>query len=305
MVRGNSAALARRVGFWTPRRREGLAGWLLIGPSMVYTAIFGLAPLVAVFVLAFTRWNGFVGSPGWVGLSNFRVLWRFSLYREALWHTAVIGGVTLALTSSIGLAMALLLNMRVPGAGVYRTLWYLPTVVSLAIIARMWGAFIDPTTGAFDNLLRVVGKPPVIWSLSTAWMTLHLAVMTTWKGVGNTMVIFLAALQRIDPALYEAARLDGSGRLALFRHITLPSLRPFVAFVLIVGTLGALHIFEPVILLTQGGPFGSTTVIVYRIYEDAFQDNQYGVACATSVIFALLCLGCTMLLLRLFRQPVD
>jgi len=82
------------------------------------------------------------------------VLWRFALYRDALWHTAVIGGLTLALTSSAGLAMALLLNTRVPGAGIYRTLWYLPTVVSLAIIARMWDAFIDPTTGAFDSLLR-------------------------------------------------------------------------------------------------------------------------------------------------------
>lgn len=291
--------------FWTPRRREGAAGWLLIGPSMLYTAIFGLAPLIAVFVLAFTRWNGFVGRPAWVGLRNFRTIARFALYRQAFWHTAVIGGAALTLTLSLGLAMAVALNTRVPGAAIYRTIWYLPTVVSMAIVARMWDAFIDPATGTFDAVLRALGGPTVIWSLSATWMTLHLAVLATWKGVGNTMVIFLAGLQRIDPALYEAARLDGSGRIALFRHVTLPQLRPFVAFVLITGTLGALHIFEPVLLLTQGGPFDATTVVVYQIYQDAFRDNQYGVACATSVIFALLCLGCTAALLRLFRRAID
>ena len=296
---GRRGRISRRM--W----REWLTGWLLIGPIMLYWLVFGGIPLLAVFALAFVRWNGFVGTPSWVGWHNFQTLWRFPLYRDAFWHTLLIGGSVLIVGVVVGFAIALLLNTNVRGRGIYRTVWYLPTVVAFAITSQMWNSFIDPTQGVFDNVLRWLHRPPVIWSLSSAWMIAQVVTLATWKGVGGTMIIFLAGLQGIDPTLYEAARIDGASRLALLRHITLPSLRPISVFVFITGGLAALQIFEPIYLFTKGGPFGSTTVIIYRIYQDAFQDNQYGLACATSVVFAVFCMGFTVFLLRFFGSQLD
>lgn len=272
---------------------------------MLYYAVFGLVPLVAVVVLSFVRWNGFAGSPQWVGFHNYHTLWRFSAYREMLWHTVYIGAFILAATVIGGFSIALLLNANVRGRGIYRTIWYLPTVVSFAIVAQMFNAFLDPTSGVFDSVLRWAHQPPVFWPLNSGWMVFWVVVMTTWKGVGATMILFLAGLQGIDPTLYEAARVDGAGRLGLLRHITLPSIRPVAVFVVISGALGSLQIFEPIFLVTKGGPFDSTTVVVYRIYEDAFQNNQYGVACATSVVFALICMCFTLFQLRVLGRGID
>ncbi len=296
--------VGRRGRFWNKHRREGLTGWLLVGPVMLYYAVLGVIPLGAVLVLSFVRWNGFSGQPKWVGLKNFQTLWRFPQYREALWHTIYIGGLILTASVLVGFAIALLLNANVRGRGIYRTIWYLPTIVSFAIIAQMWNAFLDPTTGVFNSILRWLHLPAIEWALSSFWMVVWIVVMTTWKGVGGTMIIFLAGLQGIDPTLYEAARIDGAGRLALLRYVTLPSLRPITVFVLVTGALGAMQIFEPVYLLSKGGPFDATTVIIYRIYEDAFQDNQFGVACATSVVFALMCMSFTVVQLRAFGSRV-
>jgi ABC-type sugar transport system permease subunit len=271
---------------------------------MLYYFVLGLVPLGAVVALSFVRWNGFSGGPQWAGLRNFEILWRFPQYRDALWHTIYIGGLILIASIIVGFAIALLLNTNVRGRGIYRTIWYLPTIVSFAIIAQMWNAFLDPATGVFNSILRWFGQPQINWALSTFWMVVWIVVMSTWKGVGGTMIIFLAGLQGIDPTLYEAARIDGAGRLALLRYVTLPSLRPITVFVVVTGALGAMQIFEPVYLLSKGGPFDATTVIIYRIYEDAFQNNQYGVACAMSVVFALLCMSFTVFQLRAFGSRI-
>ncbi len=294
----------RRLWPRTGRRREAVIGWLLIGPIMLYWFIFGFIPLVSVVVLSFVHWDGF-SDPRWVGFHNYQTLWRFPLYRDALWHTLLIGGLVLVTGITVAFGIALLLNAKIRFRGFYRTVWYLPTIVSFAIVAQMWNVFVDPINGVFDNVLRVLRQPPILWSLSSFWMIVQVVILTTWKGVGSTMIIFLAGLQGIDQTLYEAGRIDGAGRWPLFRYITLPSLRPIGIFVVITGALGAIQIFEPIYLFSKGGPFESTTVLIYRIYEDAFLDNQFGLACATSVIFALLGLTFTVFQLRFFGKQID
>lgn len=296
---------SRRRPFLTPSRRMALTGLALIGPIMLYWLIFTAAPLVAVIVLSFYRWNGYASHPAWVGGENYRTLWRLPLYLQTLWHTIIIAALVLVAGILVAFAVALLLNTKVKARGVYRTVWYLPTIVSFAIIAQLWNSFIDPTNGLFDNILKTLGLHPIIWSLSTFWMIIQVILLTTWKGVGATMIIFLAGLQGIDPSLYEAAHMDGAGALQRFRHVTIPSLRPILIFVAITGGLGAMRIFEPIYLLTKGGPYNSTTVIIYRIYEDAFQDNTYGTASALAVVFMFICLGFTFFQLRFFSKQID
>lgn len=305
-----TASSAPRVGrwrrFWARKQhREALTGWLLVGPIMLYWIIFQFIPLAAVFVLSFVRWSGFFGTPEWVGFRNYLTLWRFPLYRDAVGHTILIAALILVVTVGVALAIALLLNTAVRGRGVYRAIWYLPTVVSFAIISQMFLSFLDPVSGVFDVVVHWLHQPPIIWQLNTAWMIFWIVVIATWHGIGTSMIIFLAGLQGIDRTLYEAGRMDGAGRAALFRHITLPSLRPITVFVAITAGLGALQIFEPVYLVSQGGPFGSTTVIIYRIYEDAFQDNQFGLASAMSVVFFLMSLAFTAFNWRLFGRRAD
>jgi len=290
---------------WSGARREALIGWLIVGPVMLYYAIFNLVPIAAVVALSFVRWTGFSGSPEWVGLHNYELLWRFPAYLQTFWHTLYIGGFIIVTQIAVGFVIALLLNANVRGRGVYRTIWYLPTIVTFAIVTQMFGAFLDPTSGAFNAILRWAGQPAVDWSLSAFWMIFWVIVLSAWKGVGAIMIIFLAGLQSIDPTLYEAGRIDGAGRLGLLRYITLPALRPVTVFVVISGALGSMQIFEPVQLLSKGGPFDATTVVVYRIYEDAFQNNTYGVACATSVVFALLAMGFTAVQLRTLGHRID
>ena len=297
--------VGRRGRFWTRSRTEALTGWLLVGPVMLYYAIMGLIPLGAVVVLSFVRWTGFSGSPEWVWFHNYQILWRFPLYQAVFLHTLYIGGFILIATLIVAFSISLLLNANIRGRGVYRTIWYLPAVVSFAITSQMWNAFLDPTDGLFNTILRWAHQPAIEWQLSAFWMTFWVIILTTWKGVGGTMIIFLAGLQGIDPTLYEAGRIDGASRLALLRYITLPSLRPVTVFAIISGMLGSMQIFEPVQLLTQGGPFDSTTVVVYRIYEDAFHDNEFGIASATSVVFALLCLAFTVFQLNVVGRRAD
>lgn len=291
--------------FWTRARREGLTGWLLVGPVMVYYAVMGLIPMGAVVVLSFVRWTGFSGSPEWVWLHNYQLLWDFPLYRDVFVHTLYIGGSILLASLAISFFIALLLNAKIRGRGIYRTIWYLPAVVSFAITSQMWNAFLDPTNGLFNTILRWAGQPAINWQLSAFWMTFWIIVLSTWKGVGGTMIIFLAGLQGIDPTLYEAGKIDGANRLALLRYVTLPSLRPVTVFAVISGMLGAIQIFEPVQLLTRGGPFDSTTVVVYSIYKNAFLNSSFGLASAMSVVFALLCLAFTVFQLTVVGRRTD
>ncbi len=285
-----------RRGFWTRGRREGLTGWLLVGPMMLYYGIMGLVPIGAVVAISFTKWNGIQGSPVWVGLKNYRYIWN---YQQSVFTTTfVIAALLMALGIPLAFVLALLLNTKVRGRGVYRTLFYLPVVVSQAIVVQMFSSFLDPTNGIFDRIVTSAGHSPIYWSLSGFWMTFWIVVMTTWQGVGNSMILFLAGLQGIDVSLYEAARIDGAGNLTIFYRMTLPLLRPVTTFVLITSAVWDLQILIPVQLLTQGGPLGATNVVVWSIYKDAFLNSRFGNACATSVVLALICMVLTVISLR-------
>jgi len=295
---------------WRRRHREAIEAWLILTPILVYYSIFFIFPVVANIAVSFTRWMGAYGSPRWVGLDNFKAFLNYP-YPITLFNTALFTVTVLAAQTTIAFFMAVLLNEKVLGRGLCRSMWYIPTLTSSAITAQVFFAFISPYDGVFNAVLKAVGHDPIMWTMNANWLRFFVMVYSVWRGVGTPMVLFLAALQGIHPAIYEAAMVDGANYWDRLRRITVPMLRPMVIFVLITGTVAGFQIFETVMLITaggqanvasSGGPRNMTNVMLLQIYKDAFVNSNLGRAAAGSIITAILLLWFTTTNMRIMGR---
>jgi len=289
---------SERFARWRRRHRQPLEGWLILAPILAYYSFFFLFPVAADLYISFTRWTGIVGKPKWVGLANYKT-WISGYYLLILFNTLLFTVTILFMSTLVAFFIAVLLNQKVIGRGLYRALWYVPTLTSAAITAQVMFAFISPYDGVFNSILKAIGRPIVIWPLNAFWMRAFVILFSVWRGVGGPVILFLAALQGIHPEIYEAAMVDGANPWDLLWHITFPLLRPMLIFVLITGTIGGFQIFETVMLISAGGQFNvassggprnMTNVILLQIYKDAFVNNNLGPAAAGSIITAILLL---------------
>lgn len=293
-----------RMQKWIHRHREGIVGYSILSPMLLYFAIFAIFPALFVIYLSFTEWTGINGLPAWVGLKNFRAFFTQGDYVETLVRAGVYGIIILFFSLIIGLLIALLLNQARFGSGAIRTIWYLPVLVSFAVVAQMVTTLLNPVDGLAKQMMIRFGMEPIVFQESALWMSFWLIVITVWKGVGGTVIIYLAGLQGIDTTLYEAAKVDGANRLNMFWHVTIPSLRPITMFLLITGIIGSFQIFEPVQLITYGGPHGETNIILFRIYQDAFQSFNFGMASASSVVVLVVTLILSVAQYRVSQRKV-
>lgn len=290
--------LIERWARWRQRYREPIEAWVILAPILFYFSLFFLFPVVANIIISFTQWSGIYDSPLWVGLDNYKAYLK-PPYPITLFNTVLFTVCILSLQVTIAFLIAVLLNEKVVGRGLYRSLWYIPTLTSAAVTAQVFYAFISPFDGILNAILKALGHPIVVWTLNGNWMRAFVILYSVWRGVGSPVVLFLAALQGIHPEIYEAAMVDGADYWRLLRHITIPLLRPMVIFVLITGTIGGFQIFETVMLITlggqsnvgsSGGPQNMTNVMLLQIYKDAFVSLNLGRAAAGSVITGLLLL---------------
>lgn len=286
------------------RNREGMIGYAILTPVLLGFAIFAIFPALFVIYLSFMEWNGVQGGPVWVGLKNFDAFFTQGDYVASLLRAGAYGLVCLFFSTVFGFLVAVLLNLKVIGGSAIRTIWYLPVLVPFAVVSQMAVALLNPVDGLLKQLMERFGMEPIIFQKSALWMSFWIIVLTVWKGVGGTVVIYLAGLQGIDTTLYEAARVDGAGRLRLLWHVTVPSLRPITMFVLITGIIGSFQIFEPVQLISHGGPNGETNIILYRIYQDAFQGFSFGMASASSVMVLLATSAFSIVQYRISRRSI-
>jgi len=287
-----------RFARWRRRYRQPIEAWLILSPILLYYSIFFLFPVGADIVISFVRWTGVYDSPVWVGLDNFRAYLK-PPYPITLFNTILFTVSILSLQTTIAFLIAVLLNEKVIGRGLYRSLWYIPTLTSAAITAQVFFAFISPYDGVINAVLKAIGQPIVIWTMKPGWMRAFVILYSVWRGVGTPAVLFLAALQGIHPEINEAAMVDGANYWRILRHITVPLLRPMVVFVLITGTIAGFQIFETVMLITaggqanvasSGGPQNMTNVMLLQIYKDAFVNLNLGRAAGGSVITGLILL---------------
>ena len=282
------SAFKSALSFHPRNRRDLVAGYAFVLPSLVLILVFTFVPALYGFAVSFTRWD--MLSPRWtfVGLGNYSTL----LQSRELWHSLLVTAYylvgTIPVTMALGLALALALNRKFRGRAFFRLAFYSPVVASTVAVAVVWLWMYDPLSGILNYFLLQLGFRPQKWLTSPATAMPSLILMDVWKHVGYDMVIFLAGLQGIPHQLYEAMDVDGGGRWAKFRHVTWPLLAPTTFFILVISIINRFKVFATIHTMTKGGPVDSTEVIVYFLYQQAFQHFKIGYAFAIAYILFVI-----------------
>ncbi len=284
-----SASRSRRAA-WKPASSEAVTGYLFLLPNMIGFLLFTVLAVGASAVISLTNWD-LLSPPKFVGLANYqKLLTNDPLFHKVLFNTFYFTVVSVPLAIVIALLLALALNEGIRGIALFRVAYFLPVITSGVVVALIWRWLYNPDFGVLNYVLYNLGiQSPPNWLADQRWAMPAVIIMAVWKQVGYNMVIFLAGLQAIPTNLYEAASIDGAGRLDRFRHITLPLLTPTTFFILIVSLIGSLQVFDAVLVLTEGGPANATRTLVYHIWQQAFQFLQMGYAAAVAwVLFFLI-----------------
>ncbi|MBM3187871.1 MAG: sugar ABC transporter permease [Chloroflexi bacterium] len=280
-----------RIRVWGRRHRRTLLAYTILTPMAIYFFVFVWLPLLFLFMLSFTEWNIVQWPPTFVGLSNYKEAVSDSYYRRVMLNTVVLGTSVLAINLLVGFSTALLLNQKLAGRGIFRTIWYLPVIISGAVMAQMMVIFLHPSeSGVVNIILRAVFglKKPMLWPRDVTWMPIWVVVFTSWRGVGWVVTFFLAGLQSIDPVLYEAARIDGANSRQLLWNITIPLMAPIIIFATVTGLIGGLQMWEAPLVMTGGGPKNATNTLVFSMYRDAFSNLRVGMGTAEAAILLLV-----------------
>ncbi len=286
------------------RKQEWISAYVFILPSAVLIAVFLAFPVIYSLWLSLLNWNGMSPRMTFVGVGNYAQL----LTSHEFWNSFLVTGYytlgSVPLRMAIALALAIFLNQRIRGLGIYRTFYFTPVVTSGIAVSIVWLLIYDPTWGIANWVLGLVGIPPLQWLSSPNEAMPALILMSVWKSVGFDMVIYLAGLQGIPSTYYEAATVDGAGRWAMFRHITWPLLAPTTFFILVTGIIGASQVFDQVFVMTNGGPLRSTEVLVFILYNYAFKFFEMGYASAIAWVIFLVVLVFTLLQWKFLPQDV-
>lgn len=274
-----------------------------LAPSLIPLLMFLVLPMLSSIGLSFLSWN-LLSPARWVGLSNYRTLVHDGAFHAALGHTVyfILGYLPLTFLGGLGLALAL--NQGLRAIKWVRTIYFLPVVTSWVVVALVWKWLLNPQFGIVNRILGVFGIAGPGWWLDPHWAMPSIILASAWKDLGFTMVIFLAGLQAIPEDYYEAAALDGAGRWSRFRNVTLPLLSPASFFVIVITLINNFQVFDQVQVMTQGGPAGSTTVVVQQIVQNAFNYSRMGYAAAMSWGLFAVILAVTAVQLRLQKRWV-
>lgn len=278
--------------------RARLIGYTFLLPNILGFIIFILFPVIASFLMSFTQWNGF-GTIEWIGLDNYIRLWSDENFRISFWNSLVMTVVSVPATLFLSILAAVALNRGIRGMKVFRTAMFLPHITSTIAIAVVWQLLFNPTMGPINGFLHSIGIDNAPgWLSSTKWALISVIIVNIWHSVGYYMVLYLAGLQGIPRDLYEAAEIDGAGKVSQFTNITIPMLSPVIFFTIIMAVINSFKVFDLIFMLTQGGPGRSTRVLVYDIYYTAFQRYEFGYASAMAYILFALILVITLIQFR-------
>jgi multiple sugar transport system permease protein len=271
------------------KRRENLEGWLLASPWIIGFVIWVIGPMIASAYYSFTRFD-LLTPPRWVGVQNYVRIANDARTLHSLKVTSVYSLFSVPLRIILGLAVAMLLNTKIRALEWYRTIYYLPAVLSGVAVALLWKWVFSPEFGLLNLVLSWVGIQGPGWLVDRQWALWALILMSLW-GIGGGMVIYLAGLQGIPTELYEAAEMDGANAVYRFIHVTLPMLSPVLFFQLIMGIIGSLQVFVQGYVMTGGGPYDATLFFMLHLYNHAFWHFQMGFASAMAwVLFAYIML---------------
>ena len=273
---------------------------------VVYYAIIRFYPTFYAFFLSFTDWNIVSKEKNLIGFCNYSKMWNDTLFWQTLANTGkyVIFGLPLSLL--LGFLLAYNIDKTKTGSELFKSIYFVPYITSMVAVAWVWRWLYQPAPiGFFNRILITLGLPQQKFLFSQSQAIFSIITTTVWADIGFQMIIFLAGLKGISKDYYEAASLDGAGKLALLRHITLPLLKPTTTFLVVTGTIRYLRIFTQVLNMTyqgEGGPLNSTKPMVLYIYNSAFRDFDMGYASAMTVILFLFILAITLFQLKVMKS---
>jgi multiple sugar transport system permease protein len=287
------------------RRVEAFWGFVFVLPAVLGLLIFQLGPVLASLYLSFTSYD-IVSPPKWIGFANYqRMFTEDLLYRKSLGVTTYYSLLSIPLSLVVAYLIALLMNQRVRGIAVYRTLWYLPSLVPATVNGVLWLWLLNRDFGPVNYFLRLVGLPAPAWLSDPSWTIPSLVLVHLWA-VGNSILIFLAGLQGVPQHLYEAAEVDGATWWDKLRHVTLPMTSSIVFFNLVIGIIQSFQVFALVYTLytpspteaTSAGPENAALVYVMYLYRNAFQNFRNGYASAMAWVLLLIIMALTLVVFR-------
>ncbi|MFN8441649.1 MAG: sugar ABC transporter permease [Caldilineaceae bacterium] len=285
------------------RAREERIAYLLITPWLIGFLIFTLGALIFSLIISFYK-TDLLSDAKFIGLDNYKeMFFEDDLFWQALKVTTLYTVGVVPLQVIFGLAVAMLLNQKIRGIGVWRTIFYLPSVVSGVAVALIWTWFFHSDFGLFNAVLNYFGIKSINWLYNEQWALPSLIIMSVWS-IGPGMLIFLAGLQGIPDQLYEAAQLDGATTWQQFFHITIPMLSPQILFNTIIGIIGSYQVFTASFIMTEGGPNNATLSLVLYLYRRGFLMARFGYAAAISWVLFLIIMVFTLFTMRSSRSSV-
>ncbi len=285
--------------------RNTAIGMSFILPNFIGFFLFIMLPVLFSFFLSFNEWDGF-NEMTFVGLKNFGRIFKDSVFRAALWQTVVYVIFTVGITLVASLGLAVLLNQKLRGVNFFRSAVFFPHVASIVAVGVVWNAMLQKDFGPVNEFLRWIGitNPPG-WTASTSWSIPSVIIVSVWQNMGYFMIVYIAALQDIPVSLYEASTIDGANKWQQVKRITLPMLTPAHFFVFMMLTINSFKIFSLIMVMTEGGPGTSTTMLSYYIYNQSFISWDYGKANAASMILFLIVATITVIQFRIEKKFND
>ena len=275
--------------------RSGLVRFLFVLPFMIPLVLFWIIPLILSFLISFTDWNYISPDINFVGLKNYLNIFTDPRFIRAFTNTVVFSLGTNIPSIILGLSLALMFQKKFRGSRIYQLLIFTPWITPAVAVALVWSWIYDPQRGLANFLLGLIGLEPLEWLHSSETAMLGIVIFTIWKTVGWTMLFYIGALEKVPNSLYEAATLDGCSSIKKFFHITLPLISPTTYFLFIINLITSIQVYDQIQIMTQGGPGGSTTTLLYLYYQRAFQNFQMGPANAIAMIILVIILALSLL----------
>jgi multiple sugar transport system permease protein len=298
----SSKAIKKRGSF---QNQEAWAAYGFILPALLLLAFFVFYPMVRAFSLSLSNYMLINPKSSFIGFDNYVLLFHDSLFLSSLAHSFYFASVVIFLQTAISLGLALLIRRGIRGVGIFRTIYFLPVVISFAIASTIFHLIYNKDIGLLNVIIKGLGFPSLDFLSDPSISMIGIIILCIWKAMGFFMIVLLAGLNNIPNDYYEAAHVDGASPWQSFFYITLPLLKRTLSFVVIITTMDALKIFVPVYVTTGGGPAGSTMTIVYFIYQTAFQEMNMGYATAAAFIFFAIVFAISIVQLRLFKSDVE
>lgn len=284
--------------------------WLPVAfllPAAVIMLTFMIVPMARTIIISFQSWNG-VTPATWVGLGNYQDLVHDSMFGGALTHTVLFVVVTTVFQTVIPLLVAVLCNSRIRGSVVFRTIFFMPVVISLAVSGMLWSLIYDPNSGLINTVLNDMGLGSLtrLWLADSTTVLPAIMVVSVWQSMGFYLVIFFAGLQGIPPELHEAAAIDGANAWRQFLNVTLPLLTPVTTVVVVLNTINGIKAFDQIWVMTAGGPVHASDTLGTYLYSSAFgaygsANPELGYASTIGVVILLLCVLVSIVQIRLGR----